>query len=126
MVGGYYDAGDNVKFGFPMAFTVTMLSWGVLEYGKEIMEAGEYDHALEAIKWGTDFFIKAHTHPTVLWVQVSDILFFVFQSFYSILSMKLDSIFIFYLWIINNFLFSYPIISNLNREIKLILQLMNC
>ncbi|XP_074318222.1 endoglucanase 11-like [Silene latifolia] len=72
LVGGYYDAGDNVKFGFPMAFTVTMLSWGVLEYGKEMIEAGEYGHALEAIKWGTDYFIKAHTHPNVLWVQVGD------------------------------------------------------
>lgn len=72
LVGGYYDAGDNVKFGFPMAFTVTMLSWGVLEYGREMMEAGEYDHALEAIKWGTDYFIKAHTHPTLLWAQVGD------------------------------------------------------
>ncbi|XP_021755693.1 endoglucanase 11-like [Chenopodium quinoa] len=72
LVGGYYDAGDNVKFGFPMAFTVTMLSWGVLEYGKEMMEAGEYDHALEAIKWGTDYFIKTHPHPTVLWAQVGD------------------------------------------------------
>ncbi|XP_074318219.1 endoglucanase 11-like [Silene latifolia] len=72
LVGGYYDAGDNVKFGFPMAFTVTMLSWGVLEYGKELMEAGEYGHALEAIKWGTDYFIKAHTHPNVLWVQVGE------------------------------------------------------
>ncbi|KAL2926152.1 Endoglucanase 11 [Bienertia sinuspersici] len=72
LVGGYYDAGDNVKFGFPMAFTVTMLSWGVLEYGKEIKEAGEYDHALEAITWATDYFIKCHTHPNVLWAQVGD------------------------------------------------------
>ena len=70
LVGGYYDAGDNVKFGLPMAFTVTMLSWGVIEYGKEIGYAGEYSHALEAIKWGTDYFVKAHTQPNVLWVQV--------------------------------------------------------
>ncbi|XP_057540839.1 endoglucanase 11-like, partial [Amaranthus tricolor] len=72
LVGGYYDAGDNVKFGLPMAFTMTMLSWSVLENGKDIMNAGEYVHALEAIKWGTDYFIKAHTHPTLLWVQVGD------------------------------------------------------
>ncbi|KAL1059792.1 hypothetical protein V6Z11_1Z006200 [Gossypium hirsutum] len=26
LVGGYYDAGDNVKFGWPMAFTVTLLT----------------------------------------------------------------------------------------------------
>ncbi|TYH87093.1 hypothetical protein ES332_D01G092100v1 [Gossypium tomentosum] len=69
LVGGYYDAGDNVKFGLPMAFTITMLSWGVLEYGDEISSAGEYTHALEAIKWGTDYCIKAHTHPNVLWVE---------------------------------------------------------
>ncbi|KAL6314190.1 hypothetical protein AAG906_011937 [Vitis piasezkii] len=72
LVGGYYDAGDNVKFGLPMAFTVTMLSWGVIEYGQYMASAGEYGHALEAIKWGTDYFIKAHTQPNVLWVQVGD------------------------------------------------------
>ncbi|XWS51827.1 hypothetical protein CRYUN_Cryun11dG0015800 [Craigia yunnanensis] len=72
LVGGYYDAGDNVKFGLPMAFTITMLSWGVIEYGDEIAGAGEYSHALEAIKWGTDYFIKAHTHPNVLWAEVGD------------------------------------------------------
>jgi endoglucanase len=33
LVGGYYDAGDNIKFGFPMAFTTTMLAWSVLEFG---------------------------------------------------------------------------------------------
>ncbi|RWV87383.1 hypothetical protein GW17_00050629 [Ensete ventricosum] len=59
-------------FGLPMAFTITMLSWSVIEYGDEIAAAGEYHHALEAIKWGTDYFIKAHTHPYVLWVEVGD------------------------------------------------------
>ena len=31
LTGGYYDAGDNVKFGFPMAFTATLrcLAFGV-------------------------------------------------------------------------------------------------
>ncbi|GMH11020.1 hypothetical protein Nepgr_012861 [Nepenthes gracilis] len=72
LVGGYYDAGDHVKFGLPMAFTVTMLSWGVIEYGEAILGVGELDHALEAIKWGTDYFIKAHTSPNVLWSEVGD------------------------------------------------------
>uniref|UniRef100_A0A0E0JVL0 Endoglucanase n=1 Tax=Oryza punctata TaxID=4537 RepID=A0A0E0JVL0_ORYPU len=72
LVGGYYDAGDHVKFGLPMAFTITMLSWSVLEYGEGISAAGELGHALHAIKWGTDYFIKAHTHPNVLWTQVGD------------------------------------------------------
>ncbi|KAF8410777.1 hypothetical protein HHK36_003314 [Tetracentron sinense] len=72
LVGGYYDAGDHVKFGLPMAFTVTMLSWSVIEYGEQIAAGGEYEHALEAIKWGTDYFIKAHTSPNVLWAEVGD------------------------------------------------------
>ncbi|KAJ0680721.1 putative cellulase [Helianthus annuus] len=72
LVGGYYDAGDHVKFGLPMAFTVTMLSWSIIEYGEYIAGAGELEHAIEAIKWGTDYFIKAHTSPNVLWAEVGD------------------------------------------------------
>ncbi|KAF8395281.1 hypothetical protein HHK36_019224 [Tetracentron sinense] len=30
--GGYYYAGNYVKFGFPTAFTTTMLSWSVIEF----------------------------------------------------------------------------------------------
>ena len=70
-MGGYYDAGDNLKFGLPMAFTITMLSWGVIEYADLFSGAGEHTHALEAIKWGTDYLIKAHTQPHVLWAQVT-------------------------------------------------------
>lgn len=69
-MGGYYDAGDHVKFGLPMAFTVTMLSWGVTEFYEQIAMTGELEHALEAIKWGADYFIKAHTSPNVLWAEV--------------------------------------------------------
>uniref|UniRef100_A0ACD5YGM5 Uncharacterized protein n=1 Tax=Avena sativa TaxID=4498 RepID=A0ACD5YGM5_AVESA len=72
LVGGYYDAGDHVKFGLPMAFTVTMLSWGAIEFGADIAAAGEWQHTLEAIKWGTDYFVKAHTEPFVYWAEVGD------------------------------------------------------
>ena len=71
LVGGYYDAGDHVKFGLPMAFTVTMLSWSLIEYGGDVADAGELGHALEAVKWGTDYFIKAHTRPDELWAEVT-------------------------------------------------------
>ena len=73
LVGGYYDAGDNVKFGLPMAFTITMMSWSVIEYGRQMASNGELGHALEAIKWGTDYFIKAHPQPNVLYGEVTQI-----------------------------------------------------
>ncbi|XP_008239042.1 PREDICTED: endoglucanase 6 [Prunus mume] len=72
LVGGYYDAGDNVKFGLPMAFTVTMMSWSIIEYGKQMAASGELAHAMEAVKWGTDYFIKAHPEPYVLYGEVGD------------------------------------------------------
>lgn len=72
MVGGYYDAGDNVKFGFPMAFTVTMLAWSVVEFGQKLEAKNELRNALDSIKWGTDYFIKAHPHPNVLYGEVGE------------------------------------------------------
>lgn len=72
LVGGYYDAGDHVKFGLPMAFSVTMLSWGAIDFREEIVGQKQMVHTLNAIKWGTDYFIKAHPHPNILWGQVGD------------------------------------------------------
>ncbi|KAJ6810308.1 endoglucanase 17-like [Iris pallida] len=70
LVGGYYDAGDNVKFGFPMAFTTTMLSWSVIEFGG--LMKGELPHAKEAVRWATDYLLKATAHPDAIYVQVGD------------------------------------------------------
>ena len=58
--GGYYDAGDHVKFGLPMASSMTMLGWGVNEYRDGYQQSGQLDEALDAIKWGTDYILKAH------------------------------------------------------------------
>lgn len=70
--GGYYDAGDNVKYQFPMAFTTTLLSWSVMEYESELLLANQLQHAHESIRWATDYFLKAVTSPTQIWVQVGD------------------------------------------------------
>ncbi|KAK6936323.1 Glycoside hydrolase family 9, partial [Dillenia turbinata] len=70
LVGGYYDAGDNVKFNFPMAFTTTMLAWSVIEFGNDM--GSNYQHALEAIRWATDYFLKCTRIPNILFVQVGD------------------------------------------------------
>lgn len=72
LIGGYYDAGDNVKFGLPMAFTITMLSWSVIEYGSQIDAVGQLQYCMDAIKWGTDYFIKAHPEPYLLFGEIGD------------------------------------------------------
>jgi len=69
LTGGYYDAGDNVKFNFPMAFTTTMLAWSVVEFG-ELMPPTQLTHSLVAIKWATDYLLKTIAHPNRIYVQV--------------------------------------------------------
>jgi endoglucanase len=56
--GGYFDAGDRVKFNYPMAYTMTMLGWGVQEFQGAYQKSGQLDEALEAVKWGTDYLMK--------------------------------------------------------------------
>ncbi|GAB4861182.1 Beta-glucosidase cel3A [Ancistrocladus abbreviatus] len=72
LTGGYYDAGDNVKFNFPMAFTTTMLSWGALEYGGK-MGPQLLNSTRVAIRWATDYLLKcANARPGKLFVGVGD------------------------------------------------------
>ncbi|KAJ7520511.1 hypothetical protein O6H91_19G008600 [Diphasiastrum complanatum] len=58
LVGGYYDSGDNIKFNFPAAFTITMLSWSVIEYSAKYEAAGELEHVQDLIQWGADYLLK--------------------------------------------------------------------
>ncbi|XP_008785806.1 endoglucanase 23-like [Phoenix dactylifera] len=69
--GGYYDAGDNVKFGFPMAFTATMLSWSVIEFA-DAMPPDELRNAAVAIRWATDYLLKTISQPGRIFVQVGN------------------------------------------------------
>nr|AAW62376.2 endoglucanase CBP105 [Cellulomonas flavigena] len=70
LTGGWYDAGDHVKFGFPMAFTTTMLAWGAVESPAGYTKSGQLDELKGNLKWVNDYFIKAHTKPNELYVQV--------------------------------------------------------
>ncbi|XWS24468.1 hypothetical protein CRYUN_Cryun28dG0105100 [Craigia yunnanensis] len=69
---GMYDAGDHMKFGFPLAFTATVLSWGILEYGDQMEAVNQLEPAQESLKWITDYLINAHPSENVLYIQVGD------------------------------------------------------
>lgn len=64
-------AGDHVKFGFPLAWTITTLAWGVIEFKEAYVAAREFTNMLNLLKWVTDYFIKAHTSKYEFYGQVS-------------------------------------------------------
>ena len=49
---------------------MTLLAWSIVEYSQELAAAGQLNYALDALKWGTDYLLKAHTEPNVFWVEV--------------------------------------------------------
>ena len=72
LTGGWYDAGDNVKFNLPMAYSAAMLAWSVYEYGDAYEEAGQTEYILGDIKWVCDYLIKCHPEDEVYYYQVGD------------------------------------------------------
>ena len=68
--GGWFDAGDHVKFGFPMAASATMLAWGVIEYPQAYQQAGQMQHIKNNLRFVADYFMAAHPQPNVLYGQV--------------------------------------------------------
>ncbi len=72
LTGGLYDAGDNVKFNLPMAYTAAMLAWSVYEDRDAYEKSGQLEYALDTIKWINDYLIKCHPSENVYYYQVGD------------------------------------------------------
>jgi len=70
--GGYYDAGDNVKFNFPQAGALTLLAFSAYLWKDGYKEAEQWEYIKDCVKWGTDYFIKCHTGKTELYGQVGN------------------------------------------------------
>ncbi|CDS06236.1 hypothetical protein LRAMOSA08764 [Lichtheimia ramosa] len=72
LTGGYYDAGDYLKFTLPLAHSIAFLSWGAIEWYDGYTKANQTEYLRDTIRWGTDWLIKAHPKDDVLYVQVGD------------------------------------------------------
>ena len=72
LTGGFYDAGDHVKFNLPMAYTSSMLAWSVYEDYDSYKESNQLDYILDNIKWVNDYLIKCHPEENVFYYQVGD------------------------------------------------------
>lgn len=72
LTGGLYDAGDNVKFNLPMAYTSAVLAWTVYEKQEALEESGQYEYLMDTIRWVNDYLIKCHPEDRVYYYQVGD------------------------------------------------------
>ncbi len=72
LTGGWYDAGDNVKFNLPMAYSAAMLGWSVYEDRESYEQSGQLEYILGDIRWVTDYLIKCHPEDEVFYYQVGD------------------------------------------------------
>jgi len=70
LTGGMVDAGDNMKYTFPMAQAMQMLAWGAVENRQAYVNSGQLSWLLNQLRWGNDWFIKAHPSANVLYHQV--------------------------------------------------------
>ncbi|HOK98599.1 MAG TPA: glycoside hydrolase family 9 protein, partial [Bacteroidales bacterium] len=72
LTGGWFDAGDHVKFNFPMAFTATALAWGAIDFADGYIASGQMQYLKRNLRYVNDYFIKCHTAPNELYGQVGN------------------------------------------------------
>ncbi|HYX32556.1 MAG TPA: glycoside hydrolase family 9 protein [Oligoflexus sp.] len=72
LTGGFFDAGDHVKFGLPMTYTASILAWSLLlsESSYDAMDQSFY--AKRNLRYVADWIMKAHTAPFEFWGQVGN------------------------------------------------------
>lgn len=72
LTGGWYDAGDHVKFNLPMAYTSAMLAWSVYEDRSAYEESGQLGYMLDNLRWVDDYLMRCHAEDYVYYYQVGD------------------------------------------------------
>lgn len=56
--GGWYDAGDHVKFNLPMAYSASMLAWGLYQYPDGIESCGEMTNYVNNLEFVLDYLAE--------------------------------------------------------------------
>ena len=56
VLGGWYDAGDHVKFNLPMAYSANMLAWGLYQYPDGLEKSGLMQTYVNNLEFALDYF----------------------------------------------------------------------
>lgn len=69
--GGWYDAGDHVKFNLPMAYSASMLAWGLYQYPEGIEACGEMTNYVNNLEYVLDYLAACDLGDEVVY-QIGD------------------------------------------------------
>jgi cellulase/cellobiase CelA1/cytochrome c553 len=58
--GGWFDAGDHVKFNQPMSYTATMLNWSLIKDKDVYQQAGKLEYGKSQVKYALDYLLKTY------------------------------------------------------------------
>ena len=56
--GGWFDAGDHFKFTLTIAYTATVLAWGLYQFGDAVKKAGLDEMYKNNLKWALDYLVQ--------------------------------------------------------------------
>lgn len=71
VLGGWYDAGDHVKFNLPMAYSAAMLAWGLYQYGDGVEKIGQFDIYQNNLEFVLDYLVACDRGEKVVY-QIGD------------------------------------------------------
>ena len=72
LTGGWHDAGDHVKFNYPMAQAVSSLASLYVDYREQINDTGNKDLLLKQLRFISDYMIRCHPEPNKYIIQIAD------------------------------------------------------
>ena len=67
VLGGWYDAGDHVKFNLPMAYSVSMLAWGLYQYPDGLEKSGLKQTYVNNLEFVLDYLAECDKGKEVVY-----------------------------------------------------------
>ena len=67
VLGGWYDAGDHVKFNLPMAYSASMLAWGIYQYPDGVEKVGLMDTYVNNLVFALDYLAACDLGDEVIY-----------------------------------------------------------
>ncbi|TYQ16523.1 UNVERIFIED_CONTAM: Highly conserved protein containing a thioredoxin domain [Acetivibrio alkalicellulosi] len=71
VTGGWYDAGDHIKFNLPMSYTASMLGWALYEYPEGFDLSGQRVHIENNLRFVLDYLVNCNKGTSVVY-QIGD------------------------------------------------------